>query len=105
MTNARPAVTLVRLVWLVASIGMLGGCKKKVTQEQCDRLLDHFAELVVKEHAPDAGADRIQAERDKERREAAHADEFKNCTSEVQTTEFDCAMNAPTSDAVIKCLE
>jgi hypothetical protein len=95
----------VGLVCLMVGISIFGGCKKKVTQEQCNRLLDHFAELVVKEHAPDAGTDRIQAEREKERREAAHADEFKNCPSEVQTNEFECAMHAATSDAVIKCLE
>ena len=81
------------------------GCKKKVTQEQCDQLLDHFAELVVKERYPDAGADMFAAERTRERHEAIHANEFKNCTSAVQTNEHDCAMKAQSSDAIIKCLD
>lgn len=84
---------------------VVAGCKKKITQAQCDELLDHFAELVVKERYADAGADAIAAERARERSEAKNADEFRNCTSEVQANEHACAMNAQTSDAVIKCLE
>lgn len=86
-------------------VAVMTGCKKKVSQQQCDQLLDHFAELVVKEHNPDAGAEALAGERVRERQEAKNADEFKNCTSEVQADEFDCAMKASTSDAVIKCLE
>ncbi len=81
------------------------GCKRKITQAQCDQLLDHFAELVVKERFADAGTDKIATERVRERREAENADEFKNCTTEVQAKEHECAMKAPSSDALIKCLE
>jgi uncharacterized protein YdaT len=81
------------------------GCRKKITQPQCDQLLDHFAELVVKERYADAGAEVIAAERIRERQEAKNADEFKNCTTEVQANEHECAMKAPSSDALIKCLE
>lgn len=83
----------------------LGGCKKKISQAQCEQLLEHFAELVVRERYADAGAEVIAAERARERQEAMHANEFKNCTSEVQTNEHDCAMKAQSSDALIKCLE
>lgn len=81
------------------------GCKKKITQAQCDQLIDHFAELVVKEHLPDAGPEAVTAERARERTEAKNANEFKNCTTEVQANEHECAMKAQTSDALIKCLE
>jgi hypothetical protein len=90
---------------LLACVALLGGCKKKISQEQCDQLLDHFAELVVKERYADAGAEAIATERTRERQEAKHANEFKNCTSEVQTSEHECAMKAQSSDALIKCLE
>jgi hypothetical protein len=96
-----PIVLLVALVVASAS----AGCKRKVTQDQCSQLLDHFAELVVKERFPDAGADAIRTERERERKEAVLANEFKNCTSEVQTNEFDCAMKAQSSDGVLKCIE
>lgn len=89
---------------VVASLALVG-CKKKITQAQCDQLLDHFAELVVKEHFPDAGPDVIAAERARERKEAENANELKNCTTEVQVKEHECAMKAQSSDALIKCLE
>jgi hypothetical protein len=93
------------LLLLVSAILVLGGCKRKITQAQCDQLLDHFAELVVTERFADAGPDVVAAERVRERQEAKRADEFKNCTSEVQANEHDCAMKAQSSDGLIKCLE
>ncbi len=81
------------------------GCRKKASQKQCDELLDRFAELVVKERFADAGAAEIAKERERERGEAKADPSFKNCTSEVQTDEYACALKAPTSDAMIKCLE
>ena len=80
-------------------------CTKKASQKQCDQLLDRFAELVVKERFPDAGAAEIDAERARERGEAKADQAFKNCTSEVQADEFACAMKATTSEALIKCLD
>ncbi|MBX3208569.1 MAG: hypothetical protein KF764_26285 [Labilithrix sp.] len=88
-----------------ACVCSLGACKKKISQPQCDQLLDHFAELVVKERYADAGPEAIAAERARERQEAKNADEFKNCTTAVQANEHECAMKAESSDALIKCLE
>ena len=93
---------------LVASLALAGGavsCKRKVSQKQCDELLDRFSTLVVKERFPDAGADALAAEQTRERGEAKSDDAFKNCTSEVQADEHACAMKAATSEALIKCLE
>ncbi len=95
---------MLRAFVLVTAVLFLGGCTKKITQTQCDELLDHFADLVVKEHHADAGADTVITERARERQEAKNA-EFKNCTSEVQTGELSCAMKAQSSEAIIKCLE
>ena len=50
-----------------------GGCKRKISQAQCDQLLDHFAELVVMERYADAGPETVLAERTRERQEAKHA--------------------------------
>jgi hypothetical protein len=80
--------------------------RQKATQAQCDALLDHFAEVVVKEKlGNDAGPAELAAEKQRERVEAAKSDDFKNCPSQVQPEEHDCAMKAKTSEAVIKCLE
>jgi hypothetical protein len=98
-------VLALSVIGSLAGGGALGGCKKKVTQKQCDELIDRFAGLVVKERFPDAGPDEIAKERTRERTEAKGDDAFKNCTSEVQTDEHACAMKAATSEGMIKCLE
>lgn len=100
-----PKVATALVLALSLVIPCTPACTKKVTQQQCDQLLDRFAELVVKERFPDAGADQVAKERDRERGEAKADQAFKNCTSEVQASEFQCAMKAPTSEAMIKCLD
>ncbi len=100
----RGAVTGLLLVAMLAAVSTVTSCKRKVSAQQCDELLDHFAEMVVKEHFPDAGPDVLAAEKQRERTEAK-GDVFRNCTSEVQAPEHACAMKAKTSEGVIKCLE
>ena len=101
-----PSVRCVALLAsaLVMTSALTLGCNRKVSQPQCDQLIEHFAELVVKEHFPDAGPEVVTAERAREREEAK-GDELRNCTSEVQASEHACAMKAQTSEGVIKCLE
>ncbi len=101
----RIGVTGLLLAASVASFGSTASCRKKVSQKQCDELLDRFSELVVKERMPDAGAEQLAAERVRERGEAKNDDAFKNCTSEVQADEHACAIKAASSEALIKCLE
>jgi hypothetical protein len=90
---------------LLASGLLASSCKPKITPSQCDALVDRYAQLVVTEKLPDAGQATIKAEQERERSEARGDDAFKNCTSEVSRAEFDCAMRAPTADALEKCLE
>jgi hypothetical protein len=47
----------------------------------------------------------VQAEQARERNEAQSDDNFKNCTSELSTEDFACAMGAKTAEAFVKCLE
>jgi hypothetical protein len=103
--GGRVGVTGLLLVATLATFASMASCRKKVSQKQCDELLDHFSELVVKERMPDAGAETLATERVRERGEAKSDDAFKNCTSEVQLDEHACAMKAATSEGLIKCLE
>jgi hypothetical protein len=90
--------------WVLALLGW-AGCKEKANAADCERLLERYARLVVTEKDPDASAERIQAEEQREKGEARGDDAFKNCSSEVSRRELDCAMRAPTADALEKCLE
>jgi hypothetical protein len=98
----RPALALFAVVAIAATTG---ACKKHVTPDQCDQLLDRYAQFVVTEKAKDATPEAIKAEQAREREEARSDDDFKNCTSELSTEDFACAMAAQTSAALLKCLE
>ncbi len=102
---ALSARAVARWAALALLAGCAVGCKPKASATQCDQLLDRYAQLVVTEHFADASADQIKAERDREKSEARGDDAFKNCSSEVSQAEFECAMRAPTADALEKCLE
>lgn len=98
-----PALT--RAMVIAASLVLATACSKKVTQTQCDAILDRYAELVVKETKLDASADEVKAEQARERAEAKSDDAFRNCTSEIEPADYDCAMKATSADALEKCLE
>ncbi len=89
----------------VVLLVVLGGCKPKATAGECDELLDRYAQLVVTEQFPDASADQVKAERERERSEARADDAFKNCSSAVSRAELGCAMHASNANAFEKCLE
>jgi hypothetical protein len=104
MNRAR-LVKPVLVLSLSLSLSALAGCKTKVTQAQCEDLLDRYATLVVHEKMKDATPDVLKAEQAREREEARRDDDFKNCTTELSTEDYACAMKAPTADALEKCLE
>jgi hypothetical protein len=93
------------LLLFSSAIALPCACKTKVNDAQCGELLDRYASLVVHEKLPDAKPDAIAAEQARERSEAQHDDDFKNCTTELSTEDYACAMKAGTAAALEKCLE
>jgi hypothetical protein len=92
-------------VGLAAFAVMAAACKPKASPAECDELLGRYARLVVTEKFPDASATQIHTEEEREKVEARGDDAFKNCSSEVSRTEYECAMRALTADALEKCVE
>ncbi len=86
-------------------VALTCACKPKASVSQCDELIARYAQIVVTEKYPDASAQQVAAEQERERAEARGDDAFKNCSSEVSQAEFACAMRAPTANAFEKCLE
>lgn len=82
----------------------LSACTQKISRAECDHIVERFAELVVSERLPDAEPEIAAVARERERSDAERA-EFRSCTSQVQKREYDCAMQAPTAEAVIRCLD
>ena len=96
--NRRAALCLVAATAVV-------GCRKHVTQAQCDEIVGHYAELVVHEKFPDASAETTAKEKEREQGEARGDEGFKNCTTELEPSDHACAMAATTPDALENCLK
>ena len=101
MTRSLAASLLVAALAPASAVG----CKAKANDAECEALIDRYAQLVVTEKFPDAAAEAILAERDREKKEARADDTLKNCSSEVSRAELECAMRATTTDAFERCLQ
>ena len=93
------------LSFAALACALSASCKPKASAAQCDQMIERYAALVVTARFPDASVAQIEAEREREKREARTDDAFKNCSSQVSQAEFDCAMRAVSADAFEKCLE
>ncbi len=92
-------------VGAIALLSCVWACTKHVSQAQCDEIVGHYAELVVKEKFPDASTETVAKEREREQSEARGDEGFKNCTTEIEPSDYKCAMAAKTPDAVETCLK
>jgi hypothetical protein len=89
---------MTRVVLALLCVAALSSCSKKVTQDQCDAIVSRYAELVVRESKPDAGPEEIRSEQAREQAAARSDDAFRNCTSQIEPADYDCAMKAKTAD-------
>lgn len=104
---------MIRGACVLLAIAALAGCKrtKMATPEQCQRLLDHFAELKVAENpraaalsAKDRDELREHVQAEMERDSDVHQVKYE-CVTEVTAAEYTCAVAAPTADRWSDCIE
>jgi hypothetical protein len=93
---------------VIGAVGALAlsACQKPLKDAECKRLLDRYTEFLVREEDPGATPERV-AHALEEARIAAERDprfEMARCGERVPRRGFECAMNAPTVDAIERCL-
>ena len=84
----------------------LGACAEPATEAECVRLLDHYTERLVVEETPAATAEQI-AEKQAAARKLARSDSrfgFGDCPRRVSRGSYQCAIDAPSVDAIERCL-
>lgn len=89
--------------WL--SLGLLvAGCGKPLSEGECNSLLDHYVELLVRSDRPGTSASEL-LELERQARLKAQGDPaFKQCSARVSRKAFECAMDAPNADKLEQCL-
>jgi hypothetical protein len=75
------------------------------TQAQCNAIVDRYVDLTVHAEAPDASVAEVSALKEKVREMAETDEDFRSCATHVESAQYDCAMRAPSADAIEKCLE
>jgi hypothetical protein len=97
---------------LVAILGLTGeGCHRKVTHDDCTRMLDHYLDMVIAADPGAANLPPVQAtavremKRAVKKAERSYAQVEAQCETEVSRDEYDCAMKTNIADEWEACIE
>ncbi len=99
-----------RALWIRS--GLLGGlvaacltaCAKPVDQVECDQLLTHYVDLLVRNEQPDVHFEEVRKKQSQALTKAQTDPQFAQCTEQVSRRQFDCAMAATNPDVMEQCL-
>jgi hypothetical protein len=85
---------------------VLSGCGRPVAEEECRTLIERYSELLLKEEEPGANPERVARVQTEARTlaEKSPAFELSSCTKKVSRRSYECAMHAPSVDAIERCL-
>ena len=95
-----------RALTLACMFFLVGACapRKPVTREECDRLLERYAEMLMNGEGARPGAAERQQRLAEVRARAATHRAFQSCTAEVNREQMDCALGAFHPDEIERCL-
>lgn len=94
-----------RRAWVVLGAMLLvSGCGKRLEVKECDALLDHYVELLLRDDRPGASAGEILRLQQEARKKAERDPAFHACSDRVSRRSFDCAMAAQDANRLEQCL-
>ncbi len=80
------------------------GCGKRLESNECQLLLDHYVELLLREDRPKSSAGEILRLQQEARKKAERDPAFHECRARVSRKGFDCAMDAQDANRLEQCL-
>lgn len=96
---------MMRAAWLCVALPLLlGGCGKKLEGSECQQLLDHYVELLLRDDRPKSSAGEVLRLQQEARKKAERDPAFAQCSSRVSRKSFDCAMDAQDANRLEQCL-
>jgi hypothetical protein len=102
-----PARLAARAGLALVLFAILAGCRRPgppVTREECDRLLDRYADMLLHGREPPFPPDEITRRRAAIREAASRDPAFATCTRDLTREEMDCALRAFNPDEIERCL-
>ncbi|MDF3066545.1 MAG: hypothetical protein K0R38_2146 [Polyangiaceae bacterium] len=80
------------------------GCGRRVESSECQQLLDHYVELLLRDDRPKSSAGEVLRIQQEARKKAQRDPAFSECSSRVSRRGFDCAMQAEDANRLEQCL-
>ena len=89
---------------LGAALLFASGCGKRLDPSECQQLLDHYVELLLRDDRPKSSAGEVMRLQQEARKKAERDPAFAECRARVSRKSFDCAMDAQNADRLEQCL-
>ena len=80
------------------------GCGKRLEASECQQLLDHYVELLLRDDRPKSSAGEVLRVQQEARKKAERDPAFHECSQRVSRKSFDCAMDAQDANRLEQCL-
>jgi hypothetical protein len=80
------------------------GCGKRLDNNECQLLLDHYVELLLRDDRPKSSAGEILRLQQEARKKAERDPAFHECRARVSRRGFACAMDAQDANRLEQCL-
>ena len=80
------------------------GCGKRLEGAECQQLLDHYVELLLRDDRPKSSAGEILRVQQDARKKAERDPAFRECRERVSRRSFTCAMDAQDANRLEQCL-
>lgn len=80
------------------------GCGKRLEGVECQQLLDHYVELLLRDDRPKSSAGEVLRLQQEARKKAEQDPAFRECSERVSRRGFNCAMDAQDANRLEQCL-
>lgn len=97
-------MTRVHALLAVALLSLTTGCGKRLEPSECQSLLDHYVELLLRDDRPKSSAGEVLRVQQEARRKAEQDPAFRECRARVSRRKFECAMDAQDANRLEQCL-
>ena len=89
---------------LCVALLLTSSCSKRLETRECEQLLDHYVELLLRDDRPKSSAGEVLRVQQEARKKAQQDPAFAECSSRVSRRGFDCAMRAENANLLEQCL-
>jgi hypothetical protein len=89
---------------LCVGVLLATGCGKRLQASECDQLLDHYVELLLRDDRPKSSAGEVVRLQQEARKKAERDPAFLECRERVSRRAFACAMDAQDANKLEQCL-